>query len=59
MLARSVSVKSVKVSERWWATFDDSQVFSRDSHVLTLDTGRGKNVQDGADWDGSKTHRNS
>ena len=26
-------------------------MFSRDSHLLTLDTGRLENIQDGADWE--------
>lgn len=38
-----------------WSTFENNQVFPRDSHLLTLDTGRGENIQDGADWEWKET----
>lgn len=42
-----------------WSTSEDSQVLSRDGHLLTLDTGRRKNIQDGADWDQKQDRHNS
>lgn len=32
-------------------TFEDRQVFARDGHLLTLDTGRWENVEGSADWE--------
>lgn len=40
-----------------WSTFEDNQVFPTDSHLLTLDTGRGEYIQDGADWEWKETQR--
>lgn len=32
-------------------TFEDNEMFSRDSNLLTLDSWRGNNIQDCADWE--------
>lgn len=37
-------------------TFKDNQVFPRDSQLLILDSGRGENIQDAADWKYEETN---